>query len=150
VQLAVECLTHAHNKNFWHVTLIAGDLDFEPLVVALVNVGAHVRVLFEKASAAKGLYHAADVAQPMTLSDFWHWSTPRYRADNPTPHLDRNDLAPGSLPPDVHTIPSQGTWRGRPVYFCTSLDPNICMLHFVSSQFLEEHNRSALLIQATP
>jgi uncharacterized LabA/DUF88 family protein len=27
VQLAVECLTHAHNKNIWHATVVAGDLD---------------------------------------------------------------------------------------------------------------------------
>lgn len=44
VQLAVECLMHAYTKNMWHASLIAGDLDFEPLVTALINLGTHVHV----------------------------------------------------------------------------------------------------------
>lgn len=129
VQLAVECLTHAHNKNIWHATLIAGDLDFEPLVNALVSAGTHVHVLYERKSAAKGLYQAADVAAEMTLSTFWSWSHLAYRKQNPAPTPDDTMYGSGSLPSDVHTI-DKGTWNRRPVMFCTSLTPGNCLLHF--------------------
>lgn len=130
VQLAVECLTHAHNKNIWHATLIAGDLDFEPLVSALISSGTHVHVFYERRSAARDLYHAADVASEITLETFWSWSSLRYRKTNPAPHFDNTIYGAGTLPQDVHTIPDQGTWNGRPVMFCTSISEGTCMLHF--------------------
>jgi uncharacterized LabA/DUF88 family protein len=85
VQLAVECLMHAYNKTIWHASLLAGDLDFEPLVTHLVNVGVHVHVYYEQRSGARGLRDAADVAVPIKVSQFWRWSALEFRAANPLP-----------------------------------------------------------------
>ena len=149
VQLAVECLTHAHNKNVWHVTLVAGDLDFEPLVIALVNVVTHVHVLFERRSAAKGLYQAADVAQEITLESFWRWSKKNFQKLNPIPHFDNTRYGIGTRPQDITTIPAQGTWRGRPVLLCTTSGQDGWMLHFPqqeedSSMTYRFHDRERL------
>jgi uncharacterized LabA/DUF88 family protein len=130
VQLAVECLTHAHNKNIWHATLVAGDLDFEPLVSALINAGTHVHVLYERGSAAKDLYQAADVAQEMTIATFWQWSTLSFKRKQPAPTLDNTSYGPGGSPSDIHTIPARGTWNGRPVDLCTRGNPVHYMLFF--------------------
>jgi uncharacterized LabA/DUF88 family protein len=148
VQLAVECLTHAHNKNVWHVTLVAGDLDFEPLVTALVNVGTHVHVLFERKSAARALYHAADVAYEITLRMFWEWSKTSFRKRHPIPYFDNTRHGSGSRPGDIETIPAQGVWKGRPVWLCTA-PASTWMLHFPehedeSSMTFRFHDRERL------
>ena len=109
VQLAVECLTHAHNKNIWHATIVAGDSDFEPLVSALVNAGAHVHVVYQRKSASRDLYQAADVAQEMTIYTLWKWSTPSYKRRQPAPSYDNTHFGHGARPSDIHTIPEQGT-----------------------------------------
>lgn len=108
VRLAVECLTHAFNKNFWHVSLIAGDLDFKPLVDALINLGIHVHVCYEATSGNRLLYRAADVGQLMTIDDFWKWSTTEWQWTHALPQTHVNDSPGGEF------LRKQGTWNGRP------------------------------------
>jgi uncharacterized LabA/DUF88 family protein len=50
VLLAVEALDHAFRRNMAHAYLIAGDLDFAPLVDTLVRNGTYVTVMYEKTS----------------------------------------------------------------------------------------------------
>ncbi len=109
VQLAVECLTHAFNKNVWHVTIVAGDLDFKPLVDSLVNIGVHVHVVYEKRSGARRLYRAADVAMAVDLKQFWEWSVPAFRREHPIPDELRNVGAGGEF------LLKQGKWQERGV-----------------------------------
>ena len=123
-------LAGPHNKNIWHATIVAGDLDFEPLVTALVNTGVHVHVLYERRSAAKRLHQAADVAQEMTLRDFGSWSKYSYKASHPAPVFDDTMNGSGSLPSGVLAIPKQGLWNKRPVMLCQREPPLSAMLHF--------------------
>jgi uncharacterized LabA/DUF88 family protein len=109
IQLAVECLTHAFHKNVWHVSLIAGDLDFKPLVDALIDLGVHVHVFYEPKSAARKLYRAADVAVPVDLTQFWNWSSPAYQAAQPIP----SEVA--NTPPTGDFLLRKGSWRDRAV-----------------------------------
>lgn len=109
VQLAVECLTHAFNKNVWHVTLVAGDLDFKPLVDALINLGVHVHVYYEPKSGARRLYRAADVAAPITLKSFWDWSLPGFQRTHQIPRATSNASHTGEI------MLRQGTWKSRSV-----------------------------------
>jgi uncharacterized LabA/DUF88 family protein len=117
VRLAVECLTHAFNKNFWHVTLVAGDLDFKPLVDALVNLGIHVHVYYEKSSGNRVLFRAADAGQLMTLEDFWNWSCDDFRATNPLPSV-RDNVTPSGN--QIRT----GTWSGRTIHLFELVPPS--------------------------
>lgn len=110
VALAVECLTHAFQKNIWHVTLLAGDLDFRPLVDALIRMGIHVHVMYEPKSGARRLYRAADIALPITLRDFWGWSGQDFIRKYPAVNEVSND--------DDHLgthLIKEGDSKGRPV-----------------------------------
>jgi hypothetical protein len=109
VQLAVECLTHAFNKNVWHVTLIAGDLDFKPLIDALINLCVHIHVYYEPKSGARRLYRAADVAVPITLPRFWDWSVSGFQQAHPIPRATSNGSHTGEF------LLRQGTWKERQV-----------------------------------
>lgn len=111
VALAVECLTHAFHKNVWHVSLLAGDLDFKPLVDALVNLGIHVHVFYERKSGNRKLYRAADVGVPITLRTFWEWSTADFRAANPCPVVTINT----ELSSAQQQKKGEGTWKGRTI-----------------------------------
>jgi uncharacterized LabA/DUF88 family protein len=111
VQLAVEALTHAFHRNVWHISLVAGDLDFKPLVNALVNQGVHVHVFYEPRSAARALYRAADVAAPLRLGTFWKWSTHEYQEAHPCPRSVENSVEVGEI------LLKTSLWDGREVKF---------------------------------
>jgi len=99
VQLAVDALLHAFNKNIWHASLIAGDLYFKPLVDALINLGVHVHVFYDPHSAAKRLHRVADIGVPVTLKTFWDWSAVEYQEIHTVPRITRNenDNHPGGI-----------------------------------------------------
>lgn len=109
VQLAVDCLMHAYHKNIWHVNLIAGDLDFEPLVAALVDLGIHVHVFYESTSAARRLCRAADAAEPIDFVRFYRWSSKGFRRAHRIP-----EPVTGTCPPSMIEV-RRGTWKGSTV-----------------------------------
>jgi uncharacterized LabA/DUF88 family protein len=76
VQLAVDAMQYAANGNYEHVVIITGDLDFKPLVEALVNLGKQVAV-WHGPSAPRDLLDAADERRPLTLSDLYQLATPQ-------------------------------------------------------------------------
>lgn len=47
ILLAVDALDHAFRRNMSEVTLLAGDLDFAPLVEALVRLGVWVEICYD-------------------------------------------------------------------------------------------------------
>jgi uncharacterized LabA/DUF88 family protein len=150
VQLAVDMLTHAFHKNIWHATLIAGDLDFKPLVDALVNLGVHVHVYYEPRSAARPLCRAADVAVPLTIRTFWEWSSSSYQRVQPAPTEDGVNYGPGDHPPGIHTLDFQGLWNQRPVRLYGVTNRTSWVLHLPrhlddESVTLRYPNRDALL-----
>jgi hypothetical protein len=85
VQLAVDALTHAFNKNMQTAVFIAGDLDFKPLVDSLVSLGVFVEVIYERTSAARELYRAADFSTALNHVAAWNWSTRAYIKGNSLP-----------------------------------------------------------------
>ena len=60
VSITVDMLTHSHRRNMERVILLAGDLDFKPLVNALVLDGMYVNLWYEARSVSDGLLEAAD------------------------------------------------------------------------------------------
>jgi uncharacterized LabA/DUF88 family protein len=75
VQLTVDMLTHGIRGNFAEAKLLAGDRDFRPLVEAAVSLGIRVEVLYERESASKELYRAADKGTRLDVTEFWNWSS---------------------------------------------------------------------------
>ena len=65
VQLAVDMLVHGFNKNMRKAVLLAGDLDFRPIVEVLVQHGVFVEIWYERTSASKELPMAADFGKEL-------------------------------------------------------------------------------------
>lgn len=59
-RLAIDALMHRIRGNFDEIILVAGDLDFQPLAMALVESGAYVTLLCERSSVSDELRHAVD------------------------------------------------------------------------------------------
>ena len=73
VQLAVDALSMASRGLFESCTLITGDLDFKPLVTALVDMGLDVQLLYPKDGTTHELKAAADTADAMTIMLCRQW-----------------------------------------------------------------------------
>jgi len=114
VLLAVEALDHGFRRNMDTACLIAGDLDFAPLVDSLVRLGIVVRVYYEKRSAARELYAAADVGQPITLTTLYSWSEASFRAKHPLPDRQVNAGPPPNLQAGYQLV-KQGHLNGESI-----------------------------------
>ncbi len=80
VAIAVDMLTHSYKKNMDKATLLAGDLDFLPLVEALVKDGMYVNLWYCDFSVAKDLVFAADEGCLFTIDTYL------YHLDRSSPH----------------------------------------------------------------
>ena len=60
LKLGIDAITHRIRGNFARAVLIVGDLDFLPLVNALVELGAWVEIWCDPTKTSKDLYLAAD------------------------------------------------------------------------------------------
>ncbi len=96
VLLAVDMLTHTFYKNMARATLLAGDLDFRPIVESLVRLGAYVRVAYEPASASQDLCTAADEGVPRNIDDLWEWSDLEFRRHHKIPISENGGIQPES------------------------------------------------------
>ena len=85
VMIAVDMLTHAFRRNMHHATLLTADLDFKPLLDALVQDGMHVELWYPHGKPNKELVASADSRRPLTFRDLLEWSTDTYRRDHPPP-----------------------------------------------------------------
>lgn len=110
VLLAVDMLNHAFHKNMARASLIAGDLDFKPILDTLILLGTYARVLYERRSAARNLYWAADVGQEVTLREMYQWTIPQFRQGHPIPYEVQNETRPGGY----QTV-RRGSFDGKPV-----------------------------------
>lgn len=73
VQLAVDALLWASRGLFDAATLMAGDLDFMPLVTALVEMGVDVTLLYPPGETNSDLIASADNAYPLTPGMMLNW-----------------------------------------------------------------------------
>jgi hypothetical protein len=83
--LAVELLTHAFRENLDAATLLAGDLDFKPVVDALIGLGTWVEVRYVRSHAATRLLAAADQQAEINLVTFYQWSGPQFQRTHAFP-----------------------------------------------------------------
>jgi uncharacterized LabA/DUF88 family protein len=85
VQLAVDMLTHAFYKNMQQATLIAGDLDFRPVVTSLIQLGTYVEVACKPEASAQNLLWAADQIFELTVDTTYPWNSGTFRERNILP-----------------------------------------------------------------
>jgi uncharacterized LabA/DUF88 family protein len=108
VQLAVDMLMHRVNRVVSRAVLIAGDLDFLPVVDSLVQLGVNVAV-WHGDNAAEDLLAGADEERRLTLADFYTWSSAAFRATHriPVTHATSGGGEPGGA------VLRTGLWRNR-------------------------------------
>ena len=89
VQLAVDALQMASRNLFGSCILLTGDLDFKPLVTALVEMGVDVQLLYPVGETDDDLIAAADSAKGLTINLMKDWFNDSKKALLPiaTSHL---------------------------------------------------------------
>lgn len=60
IQIAVDMMNHSFRRNMQEAILLSGDLDFKPVVDALVSLGTHVTIWAEDRTASRDLFASAD------------------------------------------------------------------------------------------
>jgi uncharacterized LabA/DUF88 family protein len=85
ILLAVDMLTHGFNGSMQRAVLLTGDLDFRPVVEALVRNGVFVHVWYDSSAIAKELPGAADFGYEISFRDFHSWNSEEFRNTHPIP-----------------------------------------------------------------
>ena len=89
VLLATDMLTHGFNGSMKTAVLLAGDLDFRPIVEALVRNGVFVEVWYHRSSIAAELPGAADFGRQITFRHLYLWNAESFQRKHRLPSEDR-------------------------------------------------------------
>ena len=79
VSLAVDMMEHGFNGSMSKAVLIAGDVDFRPVVEALVRHGVFVHVWYHRSSIAPDLPGAADFGHAIRFRQMYSWNTRTFK-----------------------------------------------------------------------
>lgn len=88
VLLATDMLTHGFNGSMSSAVLLTGDLDFRPIVEALVRHGVFVEVWYHRTSIALDLPGAADFGREIRFRQLYSWNTQVFRDAHRIPRED--------------------------------------------------------------
>ena len=80
IMIAVHMLLHTIRGNMRKTTLLAGDLDFKPVVDALVQEGMYVTLWYEPRSASRNLVYAADAQRIIDVRGIWMMATGEFKS----------------------------------------------------------------------
>jgi hypothetical protein len=83
VAIAVDMLTHSYRKNIGRATLFAGDLDFLPLVEALVQDGMYVTLWYCRERTSKELIDAVDQRRLFSVNSIYDFLDSDFRESVP-------------------------------------------------------------------
>jgi uncharacterized LabA/DUF88 family protein len=87
IMIAVDMLRHSFRKNMSKATLLTGDLDFKPLIDALIQEGMYTTVLIDPRITSKELLYAADSNQILHLSWIYSCTTDNFKKTHPAPQI---------------------------------------------------------------
>lgn len=73
VMIAVDMLTHTFRGNMDQATFIASDVDFKPLLDALVREGMFVELRYPPTETNQDLVDAADQRTPLAIDSIYHF-----------------------------------------------------------------------------
>ncbi|AVH73873.1 NYN domain-containing protein [Nostoc sp. 'Lobaria pulmonaria (5183) cyanobiont'] len=94
IMIAVDMLRHSFRKNMDEATLLTSDLDFKPLIDALVQDGMYVSLWYPKAKTNYELVDAADSRQVLTIHTVWGWFTENFQKQVNLPVLSQSSFPP--------------------------------------------------------
>ena len=96
ILLATDMLTHGFNGSMQKAVLLAGDLDFRPIVEALVRHGVFVEVWYHRSSVAQDLPGAADFGHVIRFRELYSWNSQRFQDAHRVPRDEENVGQPRS------------------------------------------------------
>jgi len=108
VLLAVDMLTHGFNGSMSKAVLLAGDVDFRPVVEALVRHGVFVDVWYHRNSFAQELPGAADFGHEIRFRQLHSWNTDAFKDAHRIPREDLHAGAPYGELVKVGSVAGQG------------------------------------------
>lgn len=85
ILLATDMLTHGFNGSMKNAVLLSGDLDFRPIVEALVRHGLFVEVWYHRTSIATELPTAADFGRQIRFRQLYSWNTKSFQQKHRIP-----------------------------------------------------------------
>lgn len=90
ILISVHMLRHAFHKTMQRACLLSGDLDFKPLVDALVELGTHVTLWHFADNTSDDLRYAADSHGKLDIETIHSWTTKSFQKLHtiPTGHGD--------------------------------------------------------------
>jgi uncharacterized LabA/DUF88 family protein len=86
IMIAVHMLSHTIRGNMSKTTLVAGDLDFKPLIDALIQEGMYVTLWCNRRSTSRELVYAADARRDLDLRDIWSKCREDFKRVYPVPN----------------------------------------------------------------
>jgi uncharacterized LabA/DUF88 family protein len=143
ILLAVDALDHAFRKNMAGVILIAGDLDFAPLVDSLIRLGIWVHVWYDPRSVGKRLLEVADKGTPVTFHDYFNRCPADFVRTHPLPVRSPNIPARIEEAPGYNLVKT-GNFADNPVRLFRHEDNNIIVVS-TDPPWLLQHRDQAVL-----
>ncbi|HLG35769.1 MAG TPA: NYN domain-containing protein [Bacteroidia bacterium] len=89
IKISVDMLKHTINGNMERATLLASDLDFKPLLDALLMEGMHTTLWYKKNTTNKELLYSADRAVPITIEQVFDWMPLSFAQGIKLPYIHR-------------------------------------------------------------
>jgi len=93
IMIAVDMLRHSFRRNMNKATLITGDLDFKPLLDALVLEGMYTTLWYAPRITSKELRYATDSNQILNLNTVYSYSTDSVKKQHPAPNISQREFA---------------------------------------------------------
>ncbi len=135
VLLSVDALEHAARGNMSVAVLLAGDLDFEPLVKSLVRLGVSVIIYYSALSVSQELLDVADESRLLTLQDMYLWTFPAFQQTHRP--VEYSSPAGSSATSADHLqyfeIERNGQWKSRNVTLYRSREPQYQSFIYVTA-----------------
>jgi uncharacterized LabA/DUF88 family protein len=94
ILLATDMFTHGFNGSMRTAVLLSGDLDFRPIIEALVRHGVFVEVWYHRSSIAQELPGAADFGRELRFRQLYSSNTEAFKDAYRIPREDRHAGAP--------------------------------------------------------
>lgn len=99
ILIAVDMMSHAARKNMGEAILLAGDMDFVPVVESLVDLGLTVTLIADTLTVANELTWAADTFLEITIANYHAMASGHLKQKYPLPVV-----TPVPSPPDATVL----------------------------------------------
>jgi len=86
IMIAVDMLNHSFRKNMSRATLLTSDLDFKPLIDALVDNGMYINLWYPINKTNQELIQSADSSRKLDLPAIFSYTTSDFQKSNYIPN----------------------------------------------------------------